>query len=495
MQNFKRSWKKTGLRCLAALGLMSLTATVPADDLTDAWAFDRPALSVLRQSPRKVFAHYFTSFPLSIDNKPAEQDYYTVHYLNPKGEKGKFEAVGGLLRERPLPRAPRQEANWQLSDMKEEVRRAVALGLDGFVCDILDYQGYHFERVKLLLEAADQVDPGFKIVLMPDMYARFKGQPERLTETIRTLAAYPAVYRLSDNRVVVSPFNAQMENAAWWKSWIKATETADLKIAFVPTFQQWSKYAAEFAPISAGMSDWGSRSPGAQAAWRTMPGKARQFTRLWMAAVSPQDMRPRSRVFTESGNSDVFRLMWKNAIEGKADWVQMVTWNDYSEGTEIAPSTKTQFAFYDLTAYYTTWFKTGQPPKITKDVLYYFHRVQSTDVEARKTTPEARLKLSRGSDAPRNEIELLAFLTQPGTLEIELNGQKRRKSAEAGITSFKIPLESGRPTFRLLRQGRAAVTIRSAFEITDDTEYQNLLYHAGSSSRPPVTPPSAAPAE
>ena len=56
-----------------------------------------------------------------------------------------------------------------------------------------------------------------------------------------------------------------------------------------------------------------------------------------------------------------------HAIDGGADWVQLITWNDYGEHTEIAPSTGTQHAFYDLTAYYTAWFKTGAAPRIVRD--------------------------------------------------------------------------------------------------------------------------------
>jgi len=477
------------LWCLKVFGLLVLSAMVRADDVTTEWAFDRPALATLRQSQKKVFAHYFTPFPISLDNRAGDKDYYAVHYLNPKGEKGKFETVGGYLRQRPLPRPSRSEADWQLLDMKEEVRRAVALGLDGFVCDILDHKGVHFERVKLLLEAANQVDPGFKIVLMPDMQSKFKDQPERLTETIRTLSAYPAVYRMNDGRVVVAPYNAQRQSVDWWKDWLRDIRGQNVKVAFMPLFQGWGKYAADFASISAGMSDWGSRSPKAQARWRNMASEAHKYTSIWMTPVSPQDMRPRSSSYTETSNSESFRIMWQNAISGGADWVQLITWNDYSEASEIAPSTHTQYAFYDLTAYYTTWFKTGRPPRIVRDVLYYFHRVQSLSVPSKDNARPGTLRASAGSDPPSNEIELLAFLAQPGTLEIEIGGRVQRQEAQAGITEFRIPLREGRPKFRLVRQGTPVISLESAFTISNARNIENLLYHAGSSSRPPVIVP------
>jgi hypothetical protein len=87
--------------------------------------FRLPAQSVLRSSKHKVFAHYFTPYPVSLDDKAAASDYYTKDYLSPTGENGKHAAYGGLLRDRPIARAP-LSGDWQLEDMKTEVRRAAA---------------------------------------------------------------------------------------------------------------------------------------------------------------------------------------------------------------------------------------------------------------------------------------------------------------------------------------------------------------------------------
>jgi hypothetical protein len=49
--------------------------------------------------PKKVFAHFFSPFPISIDNKAPDQDYYARNYLQPQGENGKFNKSGGYIRE------------------------------------------------------------------------------------------------------------------------------------------------------------------------------------------------------------------------------------------------------------------------------------------------------------------------------------------------------------------------------------------------------------
>src|SRR5579884_2089571 len=447
----RRRWLLCALVLGAALGGEGRHA-VAAEPLP----FDPPAPAVLRASPKKVFAHYFTPFPISLDNKDPTIDYYTTGYLAPDGEGGKHRRYGGYLRERPLPRSPRPGADWADRDMEEEVRRAAAIGLDGFSADILATSGVHWERLQRLLAAAARVDPGFKIVLMPDMDAELRAHPERLAAAVRSLASSPAVFRLPDGRLVV---------------------------ALIPLFQGWQRYAADFAPFSAGVSDWGPRWPSAAETLRAAPAAAHRLVPIWMAPVAPQDVRPKALRFWEAGGSLLFRAMWQSAIEGGADWVQIITWHDYSEGTEIAPSTGIQWAFADLAAYHVTWFKTGAPPPVARDVLCYFHRVQAVDAPRDPARQPEPFTLA-GGDPPRDEVELLAFLAKPGTLEIELGGRTAREEAPEGMTSFRIPLRPGRPVFRLVRGGRTVITLASPWEIRDRVVFQDLLYRAGCSNRP-----------
>ncbi|WP_408889228.1 endo-1,3-alpha-glucanase family glycosylhydrolase [Myxococcus faecalis] len=466
----------------------SLTAEVEDAPATPCFALNLPALSTLRASPKKVFAHYFSPYPLSLDNREPSVDYYARNYLQPTGENSKFAYCGGLLKQRPLPQAPRASGvDYELANFEVEVRRAAALGLDGFTYDILNHTGTHWNRLLKLLQAASNVDSGFRIVLMPDMSSTYSGtDAEALSafvSSIGSVASHPAVYHLPDGRLLLSPYMADNRTPQWWASVLQALQARGIPSALWPVYvRPWvaaTNTLQAVVPLH-GTSTWGNRTLGSAAGQRTNVGTAHGMGLQWMAPVAVQDSRPKDLVYTEANNSQAYRALWDAAIQGGADWVQLITWNDYSEATEISPSSGTQWAAFDLTAYYTAWFKTGVQPTIARDALYYFHRVHSTSAAPDLTQQRAPYEL-RGGAAAANEVELLAFLTAPGTLEIEFAGVVQRRDVAAGIQSFRVPLQQGTPRFRLVRGGVTVASVTSAFSINNTIVYQDMLYRAGGS--------------
>jgi Glycosyl hydrolase family 71. len=450
------------------------------------WPFDPPPLEAMRDSSHKIFAHWH-GWPISLDNKSADDDYWQ-QLMRPDGDQGRNSAGGGFSRERPLPRSVITDSDWEVKDMETEVRRASAVGLDGFMFNIVNPQAKGlFKRLLNMLDAAQAVDPGFKVALMIDAVTNEDRSVEDVAAGIVQVANHPAVYRMSDGRLLIAAFTADRLPVDWWQDLFKTLKKTGIKVYFMPVFQGWRDKFSPFTAISDGLADWGDRSLSGFDS--VMPGAAaaHELGKIWMSPVSPQLFRPKKNdlFYKEAGGSTLFRETWRVAREGGADWVQIITWNDYGEGTEIAPSTGIQYAFYDLTGFYGTWFKTGQQPPITRDVLYYFHRIMPTDTPA-DLSKQARMFQIRGIDPPQDIIELLAFLTEPGTLEIEIGGKTFKQEATAGITSFKIPIAPGRPRFRLVRDGTTVIDFESAFDIRMKTVFQDFLYRAGSSSRPPI---------
>jgi hypothetical protein len=171
--------------------------------------------------------------------------------------------------------------------------------------------------------------------------------------------------------------------------------------------------------------------------------------------------------------------------------VQLVTWSDFSESSEVEPYTDATLAtdigtgFYDLDAYYASWFLTGQAPLITHDVLYYFYRREPAGAAAPAQAQPTTVVLAGGGPAEDN-IELLAFLTTPGTLEISIGTQTSKKDVPAGLSSFTVPLVAGTPQFALSRGGTEVFSFAGKVAIHGsgglDSGTLDLTYWSGSAS-------------
>ncbi len=448
--------------------------------------FDMPAGSTLSASSHKVFAHYFPVFPISMDNKPSGEDSYTTQFLNPEGQGGKYAANGGFIRERPLPRAVSPSPNWQLDDMETEVRRAAGAGLDGFAFDILSVSGVYWNRLKLLLQAAAIVDPNFRIMLRPASDASDVSDPQALARAIAGIANDPGVFHLSDGSLVVSPFAPESKGAPWWSNWIDIMQDQfGIKIAFVPCFVDYStSNTSAFAPFSYGLSNWGNRSPDPnQNVSATTIDDAHALGKIWMQPVSAQDERPNSGVYWEADNTENYRYTWNAAINDGADWVMIPTWNDYSEGTEISPSTHIGWGFLDLASYYLTRFKTGQWPTIVRDVIYVSHRVQFANALPQASGGERKLMKLVSQSPARDAVEVLSFLTAPSVVEVNIGGKTQQISVPEGESDALLELAPGPISAQVIRNGRPITSVNSPFIVETDFPIQNEQYYMVTSDR------------
>jgi hypothetical protein len=450
-----------------------------------------PSSTTLFNSPKRVFAHYFHPFPVQIDNDPPAKDYYNLEYLTRTGESDKWLKEGGYLRQRPLGVTSSTDPAWQQLNMEGEVRAAIARGITGFTFDSLSATDAtdSTSDLHLMLAAAQAVDSRFKIVIMPDMTA-LGADANAVVQIITAVAGSPAAYHLSDGRLVVSPFDASLNSAAWWQSVMSQLASKGIQVALVPTFLGWSGNAAAFSAFSYGFSDWGSATVVGADALEGSPAAAHSsYKKIFMMPVDPQQYRPKDFIYWEAGNSAALREAWIGSIHGDADWVQVVTWNDFSESSAISPVTDATLqrnigtGFYNLTGYYAGWFLTGQEPTITHDVLYYFYRREPVTGAAGGQSQLA----TAYSGGPENSIELLAFLTSPGVLKITIGGKTFTQNAAAGVVSFKIPSQAGTPLFTLSRGGTDVFSFQGGVQIYGPSglpsTVQDLTYWSGSAAK------------
>ena len=447
-------------------------------------------LSTTGATSKLVFAHYVPWFPTSIDNRPSDVDYYTAQYLNPAGEGGAHASYGGFVRDRPAVRNVSPSSDWRMDDMKNDVTRAAAAGIDGFAVDVvsIDPSSRTWANVVLLLQAAHAVNPTFRIVLQPDMVGLASQDAAALARATAVLAAYPAAYRMG-GRLLVSPFFAEKKSVAWWSQYLtEMSSTYATPVSLFPVLNDDVTFAADFAAISVGVGNWGSRNP----AWNSPSTTGATSPRgrisavhargdMWMQPVSVQDERPRSGLFDEAANTTNLRTTWQVARDGGADWVLLPTWNDWAEGTAIAPSLYHGYAYLDLMAYYIAWFKTGAPPTVVRDGVYLTHRRQP--VAALPQFPESTLMRLRGGTPAVDTVESLNFLTAPATVLVEVGGVVTTCTAPAGVSSCSAPLRAGLVSVSVVRDGDEVASVTSPAVVYAAPFVQDLQYVAASSLR------------
>ncbi len=466
--------------------------TLPMDIVSDGCLpFTMPPDNIILTSKKKVFVNYYLRHPLSIDNKIWIDDYYSRNYLQPHGEKDKWLPQGGFFRARPLPVPVLPEPDYKVENIKKEIRLAISRGIGGFVFDTLTVDdvgsnGYWDD----VLKAVSEVDPRFKIIFSPSVSSLKNGMADVKTVIEKVYDNQsPSLFRASDGRLVVAPFNPEVFPASDWVK-LKAELEAEHKyISLWPMFLSVNKeYENSFEGFSDGFAYWGA--PTAEDYDNNMKSAMDAHARgkLYMAGIEPQGYRPKDYIYYEPQGSLGYRKSWEGSIKGDSDFVQLVTWSDFSESTQIEPYTdlsgSSGTGYFNLTGYYSSWFLTGQQPEITHDVLYYFYRKEPIEANAPNARKKTRPAFSNvhGVDI----IELVGFLTEPGTLSIEIGGKKFTKDVAAGVQDFQAPLSEGTPIFSLVRKNTPIISFAGTTYIANKfglpNGFADLTYWSGSAS-------------
>ena len=434
-------------------------------------------------SSKKVFGMYFPPYPLSLDNLPEDKDYYTRNYLVASGEKGKWASVGGLLRDRPIPRSPLM-GDYQYEDMVTEVNEARNYGLNGFLANILtlDQSDRNFVLIEKLMQASENIDPNFKIVLMPDNTATPNASPEEMAQAVAKLAQYSSVYKNENGDIVLAPFYAEGETVDYYKNLISVLKNKyNISVSIMPLFLNASfENMKKYNDVSYAFANWGIRDAmvaNDSSRWPNFSDWAHSLGKQWMEPISVQDERPNQKVYNEASNTETLRATWNRAITQNANMVLLTTWNDYSEGTSFAPSVDHGYSFLTLNKYFIDRFQTGNYPSSLGDKIIISHRIQK--VSTIPSSYSGIMKKYQFSISPdRDSIEVLTLLDSPGEIRFTINGKNYYYSVPAGIYSKLFNLEEGFSAATLIRSGKEIKSVSTKDEVKFTTEQQDLSYHA-----------------
>lgn len=416
--------------------------------------FDMPDRATLAASPKKAVAHYFPQFPISVENADPSNDWYVTHWLTANGDGGKHAAYGGYLRDRPLPRAP-LSGDWQLADVTTESRWARDAGLDAFLVDTIGWSttSANYQRGRKIFDGAKNLgDSTFKVAYMVD--TDIVSGTDYSTAAARIADAYKSgAYMMVNGKLVVAAFRPEGKSTlSFWQNIDKTLKsTYGLPgMIFIPCYaSNWDAHTT-FDPISYAMGIWTiGNVPGVDSSsWNNT---ATSLGKLFMQPIAFGDSRPYLGIFDEQQGLLTLRDQWLTAINNNVDWVQYRTWSDFSEGAQFIPSRNHGYSYLDVSSYYLTKWKTGSYPAIKRDALYLSHRISTWDNHNTQVS-QSVWQVPRGTKNPgQNIVEVMSFLTAPGTVTVKVGSNTYSYSAPAGVYNKSLPLSNGTVSATLSR--------------------------------------------
>jgi hypothetical protein len=489
---------------------------LPDPGLATAGLFFTQDRSELQASAKKVLAHYFPPYPVSLDDQVSTSDYYARNYLAANGEGGIHASSGGHMRNRPQGRAA-QGANFQVLDMRTEVTNAYNTGLDGFFVNTMGASGQNWDRSEALIQAASEVFPAgdFKLICMVDANGSMAmaGDVDEVADRIAYFAftnlnmpgsgnwsksggsqLRPSSYFLPDGRYVVASFKCEGQTPTWWNNVFTSLKTRfGLDVAFVAVYNninQATNY--DGFPWTYTTGNWGDGAdPNIARNVGNRTTAVRSRGEKFCGPISAQNLRTNSTYANGDPMGDEaygfgsLREHWLKAIREDWEWTQLVTWNDYSEGSEFNLSAGSGYCTLDISSYYIHRLKTGAYPTIVRDAIYIAHRDQPWNATITGPQTKQFVQWDRGANmsAMQDTVEVLTFFVAPATVTVIIGGVTHTYTAPAGMKSTYLPLGYGTISATAVRSGTTVSSVTSPITVIQSPEKDDWQYFRTSSIR------------
>jgi glucan endo-1,3-alpha-glucosidase len=433
---------------------------------------------------------------------------------------------------------PTQEA--KIAAYEREIRQAQAIGIDGFALNVGGWrrETYYIRYSAQMFEAAVRLNTGFKLMFSDDMCCG--NAADDIEDMMRRFAnnpRYNRVYFRHKGKPVLTTFAGDKFGTQFWQQIrndlakgtnpsleevpgllpqvVAAPSNRPMKIFLVPAFfwggelptsRDVQREFVKWRSTIDGAFYWGIAGvPGSEGSLdQLISSRAYAETlhgagRLYMAPVCLQFWGANANRYYEYSGAAGMRAMWMHAIRTThPEWVEIITWNDFIEGTYVSPiddpnlypganfldstgvplGTLGYFHSHSAAAallpYFIEWYKTGDEPHITRDAVFYFYRTQS--LADNPGTPQVAHQYGPIADV----IYVTANLTAAATLRITSGGHSTTISLPAGSTDVKAPIFAGDPPQLTLCRGGVVLSAESAEEpVSAGTKYNNFYYASG----------------
>lgn len=429
----------------------------------------------------------------------------------------------------------------KIAAYEREIREAQAIGIDGFALNAGGWfkEPRYIRRASEMFEAPYRLHSGFQLMFSADMCC--SNTAEDVKDMVRRFAnsnRYAAVYAKQNGRPVLTTFAGEKYGPAFWRGIRRDLEhgsgspgrdapgalayvsgvpsSAPLPIEFVPAFfwggelptaEDVETNLAAYADIVDGAFYWGiagvpgrGRAPDQIPSSESYAAVLHRAGKLYMAPVCLQFWGANAGRYYEFSGFSGMRALWMDAINvTHPEWIELITWNDFIEGTYVSPiddparyeqandlaggaapsSTRHFYPSHrgaaELLPFFIAWYKTGRKPAIRQDSVFWAYRTQ--------LAPHAKAggKPVKLYGRVANVVYLTANLSAPALLRVSFGNHSTTMRLPAGSNDVQAPMRIGnRPRFELSRGSSRLARASGDDPIRAVGPYPNLYYSTGS---------------
>lgn len=404
--------------------------------------------------------------------------------------------------------------NWDV-----DIAAAKAAGIDGFALNMGNDPWQH-EQVRAGYDAAKRAG-NFSMFLSMDLNEFPCSSAENATDLVNIVLsfAHDEAQAKWEGKVLVSTFAGQQCSfghgngtdpapEAWGEAFVEPLREAGVEIFFVPSLFLSPWQQADY-PWLDGTFAWNSAWPGAANA-TTGETDAEHLAalepkgKLYVPALSPAffahygpDSWDKNWVYR--GDDWLYCTRWEAliALRDRAPMLEIVTWNDFTESTYIAPYPNgasldphspawvegmDHEPFQALTKFYAEAYKTGHYPQVLEDSLVLWSRPHPKHAPASNDTVERPRDAHLADDA----LYAVVLAKAPASVVIYSGPSWHRFYVPAGLSKMKIQSAPGPIGGFVERDGwrTAGYDSRGKFEYTNHPERYNFNYFVGASAPP-----------
>ena len=451
---------------LLALALVVIAAPAPAHAQGSVQASAPQNSQENAQQKKYVFAHYMVCCP-----------------------RGLIDEAGVLSGDPPV------------ESYLEEIKEAARAGIDGFALNVGAWttQPHYRTNSAKLFEAAKRFGDSFKLFFSADGVSA-----DETADMIATYGDHPNQFRY-DGRPVLSTFGSSADWIREVRAKVRARSAHEIyAVPFffpptmhtIPTADDVNALVADSADIDGYFYFGAAESPDKLDRAIRLYGEGwTRSNKLFMAGIAPyyRGLRVNYRVF-DNGGYDGLVKQWTSAIANHAQWVELVTWNDWGESTYFAPlapdSPSTRWTaewghllshdgFLNANRYFIDWFKGGKPPAIDRERLFYTYRPHYRFATGTPDPAKPAKGMPKGVRALKNQIYFLAFLQQPAELIVRTQATVQRVQLPAGMSQASARLFRGQIDMELRRNGERIASKTGEFAISPTDAWSNFNMLAG----------------